>query len=38
MLIVAVLAVGFLKSPPNINPHDTAVQISCASTALQVPQ
>ncbi|WP_409276660.1 protein translocase subunit SecD [Pseudomonas defluvii] len=37
-LIVLVLAVGFIYSAPNLYPDDPAVQISGASTALQVGQ
>jgi len=37
-LIVLVLAVGFIYSAPNLYPDDPAVQISGASTALQVTQ
>ncbi|WP_438282035.1 protein translocase subunit SecD [Pseudomonas alabamensis] len=37
-LIVLVLAVGFIYSAPNLYPDDPAVQISGASTALQVNQ
>lgn len=38
ILIVAVLAVGFIYSAPNLYPDDPAVQVSGASTALQVGQ
>jgi len=38
ILIVAVLAVGFIYSAPNLYPDDPAVQLSGASTALQVGQ
>ncbi len=38
LLILAVLAVGFIYSAPNLYPDDPAVQISGASTALQVTQ
>lgn len=38
LLILAVLAVGFIYSAPNLYPDDPAVQISGASTALQVSQ
>ncbi|PWB33766.1 protein translocase subunit SecD [Pseudomonas sp. SDI] len=37
-LILAVLAIGFIYSAPNLYPDDPAVQISGASTALQVNQ
>ncbi|HAB03516.1 MAG TPA: protein translocase subunit SecD [Pseudomonas sp.] len=37
-LIVLVLAVGFIYSAPNLYPDDPAVQISGASSALQVNQ
>ncbi|MBA1191864.1 protein translocase subunit SecD [Pseudomonas entomophila] len=37
-LIVLVLAVGFIYSAPNLYPDDPAVQISGASTALQINQ
>ncbi|MBH9418128.1 protein translocase subunit SecD [Pseudomonas aeruginosa] len=36
LLILAVLAVGFIYSAPNLYPDDPAVQISGARTALQV--
>jgi preprotein translocase subunit SecD len=38
MLILAVLAIGFIYSAPNLYPDDPAIQISGASTALQVNQ
>lgn len=38
LLIVAVLVIGFIYSAPNLYPDDPAVQISGASTALQVSQ
>ncbi|WP_426149919.1 protein translocase subunit SecD [Pseudomonas sp. DC3000-4b1] len=38
ILIVAVLAVGFIYSAPNLYPDDPAIQLSGASTALQVGQ
>jgi len=38
LLIVAVLAIGFIYSAPNLYPDDPAVQVSGASTALQVTQ
>ena len=38
LLIVVVLAVGFIYSAPNLYPDDPAVQISGASSALQVNQ
>ncbi len=38
LLIVAVLVIGFIYSAPNLYPDDPAVQISGASTALQVGQ
>ncbi|MBF8745650.1 protein translocase subunit SecD [Pseudomonas putida] len=37
-LIVLVLAIGFIYSAPNLYPDDPAVQISGASSALQVTQ
>ncbi|MEF9901381.1 MAG: protein translocase subunit SecD [Pseudomonas sp.] len=37
-LILAVLAIGFIYSAPNLYPDDPAVQVSGASTALQVTQ
>ena len=37
-LIVLVLVVGFIYSAPNLYPDDPAVQISGASSALQVSQ
>ncbi|MFF7705765.1 protein translocase subunit SecD [Pseudomonas sp. NPDC007930] len=36
ILIVAVLAVGFIYSAPNLYPDDAAIQVSGASSALQV--
>ncbi|MDH0648769.1 protein translocase subunit SecD [Pseudomonas sp. GD03858] len=38
LLIVVVLAVGFIYSAPNLYPDDPAVQISGASSALHVSQ
>ncbi|WP_374441109.1 protein translocase subunit SecD [Pseudomonas panipatensis] len=38
LLILAVLAVGFIYSAPNLYPDDPAVQISGASSALQITQ
>src|SRR5476649_2728842 len=38
LLILAVLAVGFIYSAPNLYPDDPAIQVSGASTALQVTQ
>ena len=38
ILILAVLVIGFIYSAPNLYPDDPAVQISGASTALQVNQ
>lgn len=38
LLILAVLAVGFIYSAPNLYPDDPAIQVSGASTALQVGQ
>ncbi|AHF66278.1 MULTISPECIES: protein translocase subunit SecD [Pseudomonas] len=38
VLILAVLVVGFIYSAPNLYPDDSAIQISGASTALQVSQ
>jgi preprotein translocase subunit SecD len=38
ILIVAVLAVGFIYSAPNLYPDDPAIQLSGASTALQLGQ
>ncbi|GFM65823.1 protein translocase subunit SecD [Pseudomonas cichorii] len=38
VLILAVLAIGFIYSAPNLYPDDSAIQISGASTALQVSQ
>ncbi|KDO01291.1 protein translocase subunit SecD [Pseudomonas donghuensis] len=37
-LILVVLAIGFIYSAPNLYPDDPAVQVSGASTALQVNQ
>ena len=37
-LILAVLAIGFIYSAPNLYPDDAAIQVSGASTALQVSQ
>ena len=37
-LILVVLAIGFIYSAPNLYPDDPAVQISGASSALQVNQ
>ncbi|MFK0086789.1 protein translocase subunit SecD [Pseudomonas sp. NPDC090755] len=37
-LILVVLAIGFIYSAPNLYPDDPAVQVSGASTALQVTQ
>ena len=36
VLILAVLAIGFIYSAPNLYPDDPAIQVSGASTALQV--
>ena len=36
ILILAVLAIGLIYSAPNLYPDDPAIQISGASTALQV--
>ncbi|CAM3125733.1 preprotein translocase subunit SecD [Pseudomonas gessardii] len=36
VLILAVLAIGFIYSAPNLYPDDPAIQISGASTSLQV--
>lgn len=38
ILIVAVLAIGFIYSAPNLYPDDAAIQVTGASTALQVSQ
>ena len=38
VLILAVLAIGFIYSAPNLYPDDPAIQVSGASTALQVNQ
>jgi len=38
VLILAVLAIGFIYSAPNLYPDDAAIQVSGASTALQVNQ
>lgn len=38
LLILAVLAVGFIYSAPNLYPNDPAIQISGESTALQITQ
>ena len=38
ILILAVLAIGFIYSAPNLYPDDPAIQVSGASTALQVTQ
>ncbi|MEE1869866.1 protein translocase subunit SecD [Pseudomonas auratipiscis] len=38
VLILVVLAIGFIYSAPNLYPDDPAVQVSGASTALQVTQ
>ncbi len=38
LLILAVLAIGLIYSAPNLYPDDPAIQISGASTALQVNQ
>ncbi|BAP41276.1 protein translocase subunit SecD [Pseudomonas sp. 21LCFQ02] len=38
ILIVAVLAIGFIYSAPNLYPDDPAIQITGTSTALQVSQ
>ncbi|WP_110950008.1 protein translocase subunit SecD [Pseudomonas bohemica] len=38
ILILAVLAIGFIYSAPNLYPDDAAIQVSGASTALQVNQ
>ncbi|OYQ08378.1 protein translocase subunit SecD [Pseudomonas mandelii] len=38
VLILAVLAIGFIYSAPNLYPDDPAIQVSGASTSLQVNQ
>ena len=38
ILILAVLAIGFIYSAPNLYPDDPAIQVSGASTALQVTE
>ncbi len=38
VLILAVLVIGFIYSAPNLYPDDPAIQVSGASTALQVNQ
>src|SRR5262245_40999500 len=38
LLILAVLAVGFIYSAPNLYPDDPAVQISGARTAMKITQ
>ncbi|MFJ5295034.1 protein translocase subunit SecD [Pseudomonas sp. NPDC088368] len=38
ILILAVLTIGFIYSAPNLYPDDPAIQVSGASTALQVNQ
>jgi preprotein translocase subunit SecD len=38
VLILAVLAIGFIYSAPNLYPDDPAIQVSGASTALQVTE
>ncbi|MCS4311724.1 preprotein translocase subunit SecD [Pseudomonas sp. BIGb0381] len=38
LLILAVLAIGFIYSAPNLYPDDPAIQITGASTSLQVNQ
>ena len=38
LLIIAVLAIGFIYSAPNLYPDDPAIQLSGASTALQINQ
>jgi preprotein translocase subunit SecD len=38
LLILAVLALGFIYSAPNLYPNDPAIQISGASTALRINQ
>ncbi|SEJ32557.1 MULTISPECIES: protein translocase subunit SecD [unclassified Pseudomonas] len=38
ILILAVLVIGFIYSAPNLYPDDPAIQVSGASTALQVNQ
>ena len=36
--MLALLAIGFIHSAPNLYPDDPAIQVSGASTALQVNQ
>ena len=38
LLILAVLAIGFIYSAPNLYPDDPAIQVSGASTTLQISQ
>jgi preprotein translocase subunit SecD len=38
ILILAVLAIGFIYSAPNLYPDDAAIQVTGASTALRVSQ
>ncbi|HSC85395.1 MAG TPA: protein translocase subunit SecD, partial [Pseudomonas sp.] len=38
LLILAVLAIGFIYSAPNLYPDDPAIQISGNSSALQITQ
>jgi len=38
LLILAVLAIGFIYSAPNLYPDDPAIQVSGVSTALQINQ
>ena len=38
LLILAVLAIGFVYSAPNLYPDDPAIQVSGASSALQIGQ
>ena len=38
ILILAVLVIGFIYSAPNLYPDDPAIQVTGASTALQVNQ
>ena len=38
ILILAVLVIGFIYSAPNLYPDDAAIQVTGASTALQVSQ
>jgi preprotein translocase subunit SecD len=38
LLILAVLAIGFIYSAPNLYPDDPAIQVTGASSALQVSQ